>query len=168
MNEPKNLDNLPWYKNHILLLIIFIPCAAVIAGLSTLFIAINATYSEVLPSYYKQGVSPGQNNRSTFEAQRLGLEASIFNQQLVIVGDFNALEPLNFYLSHPTVDAQDLSYRLQLKNPDEAGVYTVPDEVFEQLKQHKWYLELRPLDNSWLLKGTATLDMDRYHLTPHG
>ena len=53
-----NTYNRPWYKNHILLLIIAIPLATVCGSMYTIYLAVSSKEAPVLPDYYKTGLSP--------------------------------------------------------------------------------------------------------------
>lgn len=162
--KDKNREK-PWYTNYILWLIILIPVATVIAGLTTLYIAVNATQSPVLEDYYKSGLSPGKNTNAAEQAAALGIEGSIFKKQLILIGNLPHDQEVIIWLRHPTLAKSDIRYTLK---PNHEGIYPLPDEMMEKFKEHKWYLEIQPPDESWEIKGTAPIEKDRYILTPYG
>ena len=49
---------IPWYKNHILLLIILIPLATVCGSMYTIYLAISSKEAPILDDYSKTGLSP--------------------------------------------------------------------------------------------------------------
>ena len=49
---------IPWYKNHILLLIILIPLATVCGSMYTIYLAVSSKEAPILEDYSKTGLSP--------------------------------------------------------------------------------------------------------------
>ena len=58
---------IPWYKNHILLLIILIPLATVCGSMYTIYLAISSKEAPILDDYSKTGLSP-LDQRHTLQA----------------------------------------------------------------------------------------------------
>ncbi len=77
MNDNIDLKNQPWYKNPMVWMVIFFPSVAVIAGTSTIFIAINTEDGLVVDDYYKQGLQINQVIKYDKKAKELGLRAFV-------------------------------------------------------------------------------------------
>ena len=52
------MNPIPWYKNHILLLIILIPLATVCGSMYTIYLAVSSKEAPILEDYSKTGLSP--------------------------------------------------------------------------------------------------------------
>ena len=64
------MNPIPWYKNHILLLIILIPLATVCGSMYTIYLAVSSKEAPVLEDYSKTGLSPQKRHegRTTITA----------------------------------------------------------------------------------------------------
>lgn len=128
-------NTLPWYKNHILLLIITIPLLSVVGSFFTLYLALSSQKSSVIDSYYKQGVTPAMHH---YAAQTLTLR---LEGGLLHVSGLQDTPALEFVFEHPTQAQFDQQYILQAVQP---GLYTLPPQALSNLYSHKWYFKVSP------------------------
>ena len=122
-------DTKPWYRQFWPWFIIAIPASAVVAGLTTVWIALQTTDSLVLQS--EDGVRNASDRQIAAErlASELGLAAIVAIEPATGVvtavmrsGDLDtAPATLEFELSHPAFADRDLAIRLNKALPDEAG-----------------------------------------------
>lgn len=113
--EPHISDSKPWYKQLWPWLIISLPASAVIAGLSTLYIAIENQDALVKDNWYKDGKAINQRYEQDRLATSLGLRAEIrvdqiagdLNLSLSGRSDFQPPEKLFLELFHPTLAPND-------------------------------------------------------------
>lgn len=142
-----NTDNRPWYKNHILLLIIAIPLATVCGSIYTIYLAISSKEAPVLADYYKTGLSPQKR-----DSGHTGITATLDIDGGAITLDRTppAIEPLTLQLQHAGKAKYDQSHTLTATAPNH---YPLSPALRDTLKQATWYLTLAPADNSWQIKG---------------
>lgn len=67
----------PWYREPFVWLIIGLPLTAVVAGLSTLYIAVVTRDGMVTDDYYQHGLAINQSLDRDHAATRLGLKAQL-------------------------------------------------------------------------------------------
>lgn len=68
---------LPWYKQPLVWMLIAIPGSAVLAGMVTMYLAVNTDDGLVVDDYYKQGLAINQQIERDVVAQQLQLAADI-------------------------------------------------------------------------------------------
>ncbi|MDX1336079.1 MAG: FixH family protein, partial [Gammaproteobacteria bacterium] len=73
----KREDDKPWYKYGFVWLMIGLPASAVIAGITTVFIATHEPDSLVADDYYKRGLAINEVISRDIKAAELGLSAVI-------------------------------------------------------------------------------------------
>jgi hypothetical protein len=125
----KREDSKPWYRQFWPWFIIAIPASAVVAGLTTVWIAMQTTDSLVVQS--EDGVRNASDRRISAErlASELGLAAVVaINAESGAVtavmrsGDLDAVPAtLDFELSHPTLVNRDAAITLNKAIPDADG-----------------------------------------------
>lgn len=168
-------DSKPWYKQLWPWIIISLPASAVIAGLTTLFIAIENQDSLVKDDWYKDGKAINRRVEYDNNAHTLGLKAEIKVDD--ITGDLNLSishanpefsfpEELYLELIHPTLAERD--QRLTLTK-------TQPPRYHANLQQTlsgKRHITLSNKDLAqeteesivpaliWRLKGTAVFPLE--------
>lgn len=137
----------PWYKNHILLLIIAIPLATVCGSIYTIYLAIISKEAPVLADYYKTGLSPQKRDtgHTTITAT-----LDIAGGSITLDREPPSIEPLTLQLQHASKAEYDQSHTLAATTPNH---YPLPPAIRATLKQATWYLTLAPADNSWQIKG---------------
>lgn len=139
-----NLEHAPWYKNPMVWLVIALPSSAVIAGIITIFIAVNTEDGLVVDDYYKKGKEINMVMKHDDKAKELGLSAFVDISattgevllELDAKQDFSAPDEVVFKLIHRTRSGQDQTitmskaadaskYRGYLKPPVIEGRWTI-------------------------------------------
>lgn len=139
------MNNIPWYKNYILLLIIFIPFATVCGSMYTIYLAVHTNEAPVLEDYFKTGVSPQMRHSGHTD-----ITATLENGNITLHRDPPSIEPLTLNLQHASKASYDQNITLQADAPNH---YPLPDAVQQTLKRATWYITLIPSDESWKIKG---------------
>lgn len=150
----------PWYKQFWPWFIIALPAAVVVAGITTVFIAINNEDSLVVDDYYKEGLAINQVLAQDKVAQRLKLAAELSIDGLIgeilvdIRGDYAVMPAtLEMQWIHPTDKLQD--FLILLKR-------TPNDQYMAQLDSSltgRWYIQLSSAKpEPWRLKTLVKLD----------
>ena len=157
-------DLLPWYRQFWPWFLILLPASVVVAGLVTLYIAIDGADDLVSDEYYKNGLAINRQLEKKNRAEALGISATLeFSQHSVAVtvaGDVPA-EKLNLILSHPLEADQDLTVELQRLEP---GFYggSMNEAIFS-----RWHWSLESLETPvWRLDGTVIL-ADQVNVDAH-
>lgn len=125
----KREDTLPWYRQFWPWFIIALPASAVVAGLYTLWIALQTGDSLVMRS--DDGVNTVTERIIAAEQQaaQYGLLAtvsidSLTNAVSVSIGASDATaiaDTLELFMRHPTIASRDVLIMLHLAMPDAAG-----------------------------------------------
>lgn len=151
MNEP--LDNKPWYRYGWLWLVIALPLSAVIAGISTVFIALHDPDSLVVDEYYKKGLAINEVLDREQQARDLGLKAQMVfgSEHLSLRLEGAQPEQVVIRFIHPTRSAFDQENRLL---HSAQGLYV--SEAPVTLTAVAWYVHIEDGEGTWRLKG-------RYH-----
>ena len=139
------MNPIPWYKNHILLLIILIPLATVCGSMYTIYLAVSSKEAPVLEDYSKTGLSPQKRHEG-----RTTITATLADGAITLQRDPPSIEPLTLTLQHASKAALDQTHTLQADAPNH---YPLPAAVQQTLPTATWYLSLAPADNSWKIKG---------------
>lgn len=125
-------DTDPWYRQFWPWFIMALPASAVIAGLYTLWIAVQTTDSLVVRSDDGMNVVTERNTAAEKEARRLGLSANIdINLEtgavaVSVLSAANAALPelLELNMRHPTMARRDASVELVRAMPNSRGEAT--------------------------------------------
>lgn len=152
-------DTKPWYRQFWPWFLIALPASVVIAGISTLFIAIEHADSLVVDDYYKKGLGINQVLAEDEAATRLGLAAEmtvdLSSRQIYVVLDNthqSLPEQLQLRWIHPTDSAQDHTLAL-----GKVGEERYRGE-FPFAPQGRWYLQLSgELPTPWLLRSVVII-----------
>ncbi len=155
MSDSEELENQPWYRNPMVWLVISLPMTAVIAGITTIFIAANTEDGLVVDDYYKQGLAINEVIGHDRMAKELGLRAFVdansqtgeIRLELSSAAAFEPPPELTFKLIHRTLSGQDqitsLSriggkavYKGFIKPPINEGRWTI-----QILEEQKWRLK---------------------------
>lgn len=159
--EERHFENTPtenkqWYRQFWPWFLILLPASVVIAGFSTLYIALTNPHSMVDDQYYREGLAINQSLEQDRRAIELGLRAEVSFEQLGYVNITLTSEgdtlpgkpsPLILLMLHP--GSQTLDQRIQLQQID-TGQYRA--ELSAQY-QYSYYLRLIPEDKNWRLNG---------------
>ena len=139
------MNPIPWYKNHILLLIILIPLATVCGSMYTIYLAVSSKEAPVLEDYSKTGLSPQKRHEG-----RTTITATLADGAITLQRDPPGIEPLTLTLQHASKAALDQTHTLQADAPNH---YPLPAAVQQTLPTATWYLSLTPADKTWKIKG---------------
>lgn len=133
-----------------------LPATAVIAGIATIWIAIESDDGLVVDDYYKQGLAIQITLDRAREAGRLGLSADLrFDSETLALGLSSSNgaplpEALFVTLTHPTQGGMDQSLSLV----GQGGTYTA---ALKPLPMGRWNILLEDESRSWRLTGTIHL-----------
>ena len=139
------MNPIPWYKNHILLLIILIPLATVCGSMYTIYLAVSSKEAPVLEDYSKTGLSPQKRHEG-----RTSITATLTDGAITLQREPPSIETLTLTLQHASKAALDQSHTLQADAPNH---YPLPAAVQQTLPTATWYLSLAPADKTWKIKG---------------
>lgn len=166
-----NTHTSPWYRQFWPWFVLALPATAVIAGITTVIIAMQTDDTLVADDYYKQGLAINQNLKREHKARSMGLQAMIhISQQGALQVQMRARQPLPVWpaltirLTHPTLASQDKTLTALV---NQRGNYQV--ELLS-ITPGRWYIKLEAPGQDWQLNGTiqireqgdtqATLNMD--------
>lgn len=145
----------PWYRQFWPWFLMALPASAVVAGITTVIIAMQTEDTLVSDDYYKDGLAINQDLKRENKARSMGLNAQIhINQQGVLQITMNADQSLPAWpaiqisLSHPTQARKDLSYTALI---DQQGDYIVHQA---SIHAGRWYIKLEAPGQEWRLNGT--------------
>jgi len=142
---------LPWYRHPWVWLLVAIPAAAVVMGITVLVLAIRSDDGLVADDYYQRGRAINQVIDRDHRAAALGLEAISefdFDARTVsvrLLGNEGFTPPANVTLSlmHPTRAGHDQTIRLAYRGGDRyTGTLApvVPAHWYLQIETPEWRL----------------------------
>lgn len=145
-------DDKPWYRQFWPWFIIALPATVVIAGFTTLFIALKNPHSMVDDQYYREGLAINRRLEMDRQASELGMQARVFfdreqSRVTVVLSGRDQPQQMRLMLLHPGKERFDQALELQSMG---AGNYVGNLTGQYQLS---YYLRLLPQDNSWRLNG---------------
>jgi hypothetical protein len=152
-------DTDPWYRQFWPWFIIALPATAVVAGLYTLWLAMQTSDSLVVQSNDGLHIVTERNTAAEREASRLELSAHITIQSesgavsVSLTGhpDVEYPDSLSLQLRHPTMASRDSHIELLRAMPDAAGNPAWAGH-FVSLPTGRFYLTLSS-NNDWRLSG---------------
>ncbi len=162
LSHSSNEQHRPWYKEPWLWLVIALPVASVIAGVSTVIIAYRAADDLVVDDYYKVGISINKNIESEQKAKSLGINGRLFFSGEKVQLQLNALSisetilpsKIMLELFHPTLQEKDL--RVELTRTG-SGLYTA--SFSNSGVAGRRYLRITPMGNLWNLKQDVQIEI---------
>ena len=142
----------PWYREPWPWFLISLPAAAVIAGVTTVWIAATSADGLVVGDYYKAGLAINQTLARDDAARAMGLTATLQHDDdglsLTLAGHLQSFpDQLSLTLAHPT--RQGLDQALVLNHAG-SGRYRSPLPV---LQAGKWHAQLADAASTWRLSG---------------
>ena len=155
-------DTTPWYKQFWPWFIILLPASVVVAGITTLFIAIEHEDSLVDDDYYQQGLGINRLLAEDDMAAQLAVAATIKLDpvvgeiRVILAGEFNsAPSQLLLRWIHPIRQQQDFSLPLTL-----VGNNAYAGQLSHSI-DGRWYIELSsPEPAPWRLKTEVLLQSE--------
>ena len=153
----------PWYKQFWPWFIMALPASAVVAGLTTVFIAVKNQDSVVRDDWYKEGKAINQDFARDARAKALAVEATARIDELtgevaVRLQQKGGAAPatLALYFQHPTKADADQNLVLNRQGDEFRG--HLPKTL-----QGRYYVELGTTE--WRLLGTRTFPAAEFSLT---
>jgi hypothetical protein len=142
----------PWYREPWPWFLISLPATAVIAGVTTVWIAATSADGLVVGDYYKAGLAINQTLARDDAAHALALAATLQREDgtlaLTLTGRLQAYPAqLSLTLAHPT--RQGLDQTLTFSHAG-GGHYRTSLPV---LQSGKWHAQLADTASTWRLSG---------------
>lgn len=146
----------PWWRVHMVWLIILLPLSAVIGSFTSLFIAIRHADDIVKTEYTKTGMVTQVHETPLLRAKELGLggamrlDAGVLNLQLratQVAVERIAPSELQVLVVHPT--HADLDQQIALRHAEQ-GQYQARINLTGEGKR---YIILQPANGNWRLQG---------------
>lgn len=142
-----------WYRQPMVWLVIAIPLAAVVMGVTTIILAVVSDDGMVADDYYRRGLEINQSLERDRMAARHGLNAVVMidmdgklvHARLRAKGAFRFPDRIRLSLSHATQSGLDLSLTLTqtASQSYQAGL--------PELSLGRWYIQLH--SGEWRLNG---------------
>jgi len=146
------LHSKPWYREFWPWFLISLPATAVIAGLTTVWIAARSADGLVVGDYYKAGLAINQTLARDDAARAMALTATLQGEDnalaLTMAGSLQAYpDQLTLTLAHPTRQGQDQTLVLSHAG---GGRYRTP---LPAMPDGKWHAQLTDSTAAWRLSG---------------
>ncbi len=157
---------LPWYKQFWPWYLIFLPASAVVAGITTVIIAVNNQDHMVVDNYYKQGLAINRVISAQQQAATLGLQArAMFDVAggkltLMFAGNSDINEDIRLILVHPTLNKLDREFTLK-KTRDNYYELNI-----KSLEPGRWNMMLEPIQQNWRLDAVVDLPASQWIFKP--
>ena len=163
------LPKRPWYQEPYVWLLILFPAAAVVGGLTTLYIAITSHDSLVVDDYYKQGLEINRTLERDQAAARHGLQATL---QLD-----TELHQIHLYLTTTSSDYhRPAQITLNFRHHTRAGfdniaiLERIGDDLYQSvlpdLIKGKWDVELAAQDWRLITVVTVPNEVKEFKIKP--
>lgn len=150
----------PWYREFWPWFLMSLPATAVIAGVTTVVIAVQSADGMVVGDYYKAGLAINQTLARDNAAYAMDLSATLKDEdgalRLTLSGRMPAYpEQLSLTLAHPTRSGMDQTLALHHAGN---GHYraALPD-----MPAGKWHAQLVDGASSWRISGIVHLPLDQ-------
>ncbi len=149
--SPPVEQNPPWWKERMVWMIIALPLSAVVAGITTVFIAANNADDLVKTAYIKNGMAVDAPKEAHEAAARMGLSGALSFAHGILRVHVDKLPPstdvITLTLVHP--GRAELDQQISLTAVGQ-GIYQAQATLTGQGKRQ---LILEPPDHSWRLEG---------------
>lgn len=151
---PPREDTQPWYRQFWPWFLIALPATAVVAGITTLNLAMDTNDGLVKDDYYKEGLAIYKDAARVESAHRLGIRAQVSVDEAsgrvdVQLNDaaIGQVQHLALSVTHPTLAHRD--QRVVLSRTT-AGHYV---GRLAALEDANWKLALSPPSGQWRVSG---------------
>lgn len=148
----------PWYKQFWPWFLIFLPASAVVAGLTTLYIAETHHVDLVAGDYYKEGLAINVDLTREQAARQMGLKGDVVIDPrngvmhvTLMTKHMLSLSAVGVQLLHPTIAHHDVHTVLRA---DPGGGFSGHVGV---LPPGNWHVIIEPPDKRWRLHGRFRL-----------
>lgn len=145
----KKEDKQSWFKQFWPWFLVLLPLTAVVAGISTLFIATDNQPEMVVDDYYKTGKAINADLSLLSNAKKLNISALVSQQSDGLLISFDGLKTntsVKFSLYHSTQSKRDQQAMLTASADGKYHFET------EQSLTGKWTLRLESFDKKWRLE----------------
>jgi len=154
MNTLSAPSSKPWYREPWPWFLMSLPAIAVVAGLTTVVIAIRSADGMVVGDYYKAGLAVNQTLARDDVAHALALTATIKTEDgtllLALAGRMPGYpEQLSLTLAHPTRSGMDQTLALHHEG---GGHYRA---ALPAMPNGKWHVLLVDGASTWRLSGVV-------------
>ncbi|WP_159931108.1 FixH family protein [Oceanicoccus sp. KOV_DT_Chl] len=157
----------PWYRQFWPWFIFALPATVVVAGIVTVFIAIDGADHLVTDDYYRQGLginrllAQDQAATSLAVAAELSLDDVLGELHLQLQGQFSSYpDQLTLLWAHPADQALDFAITLQKTARNEEGTASYVAELTQRVSG-RWYLQLSAAQpQPWRLKQAVLIKSD--------
>jgi len=143
-------DIQPWYKQFWPWVLIFLPLCAVVASVSTLFIAIDNKPDMVVEDYYKKGKAINVDLSRLDNAYRLALKftLAVDNNNIKLIQTYGETQSaaLRLKFIHRTLKVNDFDLLLTASANGEYS-YDLPKPLVG-----KWTIQLESFDAYWRIQ----------------
>ena len=159
---------LAWYRYPFVWLLIALPASAVVAGLTTFYIAAHTEDGLVIDDYYQRGKEINQDISRDHVAQERKLGAQIFlsedKRSIRVLLNQPVNAPMLLSLIHPTRSGFDQATKLTAQSPQ-----VLIATLAKPLDLSSWHVELGDTSGEWRLRGTWKIKPDQaLNLSPQG
>ncbi|MBB5015151.1 FixH family protein [Rehaibacterium terrae] len=156
----------PWYREPMVWLMLAFPLSAVIAGLSTVAIAVRAGGADAVPESVRRtaqvqiaDLAADQRALELGLSARLDLDADTGAVRVTLEGDAGIPARLHLSAVHPTAAAADEALPLLRQDDAFLGRFTAD-------RSHDWKLVLTPESGDWRLIARLPAGATRARLHP--
>ena len=158
-------ENKPFWKMPIMWLVIGLPLASIVAGVSLVVIAVRSGGADAVPDDVRRmsqvqttDLGPDEQARALHLSAVVRMSDGVV-EVIPVTGEFRRKAPLQVLLQHPTRAADDV--RIDL-TPDDGGwrAQQVVDD------SHDWIVQLVSTEDGWRLHGRLTKQQHATHLSP--
>ena len=153
--EGGEAGTLPWYQVKFTWLVFALPLSAVIAGLTTAWIAFNGADALVKDNYYKDGLAINRNLEKVQLAKKLGVSVTLNfdkgKQALVVSLDQGRAVPadsLSMYFIHPTLAERDFQLKARVNISQTTFYLPLPLNL-----SGNWQVNIVPSHEQWQLQS---------------
>ncbi|MGY1457593.1 FixH family protein [Luteimonas sp. A534] len=152
----------PFWREPMMWLVIALPLASVIAGVSLLSLALRDSSDSVGDVVQRTAQIQVSDLSPDARARELGLSAIIridegYVEVLPVTGEFRRDQPLRVVLRHPIAAASDVELRAEPSDNGWRAEATVGQD-------NDWNVELMPEGMPWRLKGRLPRNLRAAHL----
>ncbi len=154
------LHSKPWYREPWPWFLMSLPATAVIAGLTTAWLAYRTADGLVVGDYYKAGLVINQTLARDDAARALGINATLKKEDgalvLMLAGRLQAYpEQLTLNLVHPTHQGRDRTLTFHHAG---GGHYRT---AMPAMPAGKWHAQLTGVASAWRLSGVLHTPFDQ-------
>lgn len=152
----------PWYRYSWPWMLMLGPFTAVVAGIVTVYLAVQSYDGLVDDDYYKQGLAVNQVTERDQNAVHLGLQAELMQSaetgqiRVFLRGNTTTRLPdaLKLKIAHPTRAGVDQNMIIRAEAD---GLYT---GKLDRVLAGRWHVTIEDENNDWRLTGSWLLDKE--------